>query len=196
MNEPVLLVDVRRNEDGSFDILAPAVGLWSRHPHAGALLGPGAPAGVLAHLHCRFALVLPDGVAGRLASSPPADRVVPVEFGQTLFRLAPLAAVDAALATSEAGRLGHPAGLPGGAWAVQAPTDGVFYARPSPGAKPFVEVGGRVRRGDAVGLVEVMKTFNRIVFDGPGFPDEAEVLEVRVPEAGEVRAGDVLIVAR
>ena len=54
----------------------------------------------------------------------------------------------------------------------------------------------RVRRGDAVGLVEVMKTFNQILYQGPGFPDQAEVVEVRLQDAEEVRAGQVLVVVR
>ena len=53
-----------------------------------------------------------------------------------------------------------------------------------------------MRRGDAVGLVEVMKTFNRIVFDGPGFPDEARVTEIRVPDGREVHPGQVLVLLR
>jgi biotin carboxyl carrier protein len=53
-----------------------------------------------------------------------------------------------------------------------------------------------VRRGDAVGLVEVMKTFNQILYDGPGFPEEAEVVEVRCEDGQEVRVGEVLVVVR
>ena len=41
-----------------------------------------------------------------------------------------------------------------------------------------------------------MKTFNQILYDGPGVPDEAEVVEVRASDAQEVAAGQVLIVVR
>ncbi len=41
-----------------------------------------------------------------------------------------------------------------------------------------------------------MKTFNQILYEGPGFPDQAEVIEIRVRDAEEVRAGQVLIVVR
>ena len=80
--------------------------------------------------------------------------------------------------------------------AVTAPTDGVFYRRPAPDAAPFVEPGGRVEAGQPVGLVEVMKTFNQILYGGPGFPDSAEVLEIRAEEGAEIRSGDVLVVVR
>ena len=51
---------------------------------------------------------------------------------------------------------------PAGAVAVRAPMLGTFYRAPSPGEKPFVEVGQHVKAGDTVCLIEVMKLFNSI----------------------------------
>jgi acetyl-CoA carboxylase biotin carboxyl carrier protein len=51
---------------------------------------------------------------------------------------------------------------PAGAVAVRAPMLGTFYRSPSPGEKPFVEVGQHVKAGDTVCLIEVMKLFNSI----------------------------------
>ena len=45
-------------------------------------------------------------------------------------------------------------------------------------------------------LLEVMKTFNQIGYGGAGFPEDAEVVEVRVADRDEVRAGQVLVVVR
>ena len=47
-----------------------------------------------------------------------------------------------------------------------------------------------------MGLVEVMKTFNQIQYGWPGLPDEAEVIEIRVEEGAEIRAGQILVVVR
>ena len=47
--------------------------------------------------------------------------------------------------------------------AVKSPMVGTAYMRPSPDAKPFVEVGSVVKAGDKLLLVEAMKTFNEIV---------------------------------
>ena len=52
--------------------------------------------------------------------------------------------------------------VPDGVVAIRAPMLGIFYRAPSPGEKPFVEVGQRVRADDTVGLIEVMKLFNSI----------------------------------
>jgi acetyl-CoA carboxylase biotin carboxyl carrier protein len=54
------------------------------------------------------------------------------------------------------------AAVPDDVVVIRAPMLGVFYRAPSPGEKPFVEVGQRVRADDTVGLLEVMKLFNSI----------------------------------
>lgn len=54
------------------------------------------------------------------------------------------------------------------AGAVKSPMVGTAYLRPSPEAKPFVEVGSIVKAGDKLLLVEAMKTFNEIVAPRPG----------------------------
>ncbi len=199
MDEPVLLVRVERLDESRVRVLSPDVGLWSDHPHLGALLGPGSKIGILARLTRRAALLLPDGTAGVVSGPLPRDRSVAVEYGQLLFELSPVggAAWEQSV-EADAGRLGHPvaADLPAGARAIVSPTDGTFYHRPAADAPPFVQVGGTVRRGQAIGLVEVMKTFNHVLYGGPGFPDEAQVVEVRCGDAEEVRAGQVLVVVR
>lgn len=52
--------------------------------------------------------------------------------------------------------------LPAGMLAVRAPMAGTFYRAPSPGAKPFVEVGSTVASGDTLGIIEVMKLFTSL----------------------------------
>lgn len=47
--------------------------------------------------------------------------------------------------------------------AVKSPMVGTAYFRPSPDAKPFIEVGSKVKEGDKLLLIEAMKTFNDIV---------------------------------
>jgi acetyl-CoA carboxylase biotin carboxyl carrier protein len=194
----VLLLRVRARPDGTLEVLSPGVGLWSGHPHAGALVGPGSVVGTLEVQNRKVDLVLPDRAAGRVDGTMPADRTVAVEYGGVLFAVAPVSPDETAGVSVDAGRLGHPegAGLPEGARAVVAPTDGVFYARPSPEAPPFVEIGSEIRAGQSIGLIEVMKTFNPISFGGPGFPEKAKVIEIRAQDSAEVEAGDILIVVR
>ena len=85
----------------------------------------------------------------------------------------------------------------GRALAIGAPTDGVFYRSPSAG-REAVRRRRRPRQvtGRPIGLIEVMKTFNPITYGGPGFPDEAEVVEILAADGQEVRAGQALVVVK
>jgi biotin carboxyl carrier protein len=165
------------------------VGAWSDHPEDGAAVSAGSAAGTLTQLRRRFVLVVPDGIAGRVELTAGSARVVPVEFGQALFLVRPVAEGEApagakAIETSRAR---------GGPLAVIAPTDGVFYRATAVDAKPFVAPGDRIVAGQPVGLIEVMKTFNPIAYAGVGLPDEAVVVEVLVADGQEVRAGQALV---
>ena len=181
-----------RDEDGSFVLRAPRVGVWSEHPVAGSLVGPGSPAGTLKQLGTSWALTLPEGVAGRIALERPRDHAVAVGFGDALFGVVPMTTESA---THDAARESSQRD-PSAAFHVTAPTDGVFYRAAAPGAKAYVVAGDRVVVGQAVGLIEVMKTFHPISYGGATVPDAAEVVEVLAADGQEVRAGQPLIALR
>ena len=71
-------------------------------------------------------------------------------------RAAPTAATPAEPEPAQEGQL------------VKAPMVGTFYRSPSPDAKPFVEVGQAVKKGDTVCIVEAMKLMNEIETDVAG----------------------------
>ncbi|APF37425.1 acetyl-CoA carboxylase, biotin carboxyl carrier protein [Chelatococcus sambhunathii] len=84
-----------------------------------------------------------------------------------------------------------PAGKPGAdhPGAVTSPMVGTAYRRPSPEAKPFVEVGARVEAGDKLLLVEAMKTFNDILA-----PRSGTVTAILVEDGQPVEYGEPLLV--
>lgn len=51
---------------------------------------------------------------------------------------------------------------------IKAPMVGTVYLSPSPGAKPFIEVGQTVKAGQTLCLIEAMKMFNQIEADKTG----------------------------
>lgn len=51
---------------------------------------------------------------------------------------------------------------------VRAPMVGTFYRAPSPGAKPFVEIGQTVKVGQTLCIIEAMKMLNQIESDRAG----------------------------
>ncbi|GMU70786.1 MAG: hypothetical protein HS109_13440 [Burkholderiales bacterium] len=71
---------------------------------------------------------------------------------------------------------------------VKPPMAGVFYAAPSPGAPPFVEVGRRVRTGEQIGIVEVMKLFTSVLA-----PCDGVVRTIDVANESMVQADQTLM---
>jgi biotin carboxyl carrier protein len=192
----VLWARLETEPGGHQRILSPAVGLWIDPPDAGALVGAGGAIGRLECLGRRFRMLAPEGAAGRVLGARRARTVLAVEYGELLLRLSPIdAAVPDISEVASPIAPGH-GQLAHGTLAVVAPSDGVFHAAPSPGAEPYVQVGQRVHLGQPIGIVEVMKTFHQLTYAGAGFPEHAEVVEVRAASGGDVRAGDLLFVFR
>jgi acetyl-CoA carboxylase biotin carboxyl carrier protein len=96
-----------------------------------------------------------------------------VEAGELVVRLArprPASApVTASPSTQAPAASVSPYGdpLPGMRF-VTAPLTGVWYASPSPGARPYVAEGDEIGAGAVVGLIEAMKLFNEIKSDIAG----------------------------
>ena len=70
---------------------------------------------------------------------------------------------------------------------VKSPMVGTFYSKSAPDAKPYVEVGSKVKKGDILCIVEAMKLMNEIEseFDG-------EIVEVCVKDGEMVDYGKPL----
>jgi acetyl-CoA carboxylase biotin carboxyl carrier protein len=73
--------------------------------------------------------------------------------------------------------------------AVTSPMVGTAYRRPSPDAKPFVEIGSQVEAGQRVLLIEAMKTFNDIVA-----PRGGVVTEILFEDGQPVEFGEPLMI--
>ncbi|MFO8154698.1 MAG: acetyl-CoA carboxylase biotin carboxyl carrier protein [Pseudomonadota bacterium] len=58
---------------------------------------------------------------------------------------------------------------------VRSPMVGTFYESPSPGSKPFVQVGDRVNEGDTLCIIEAMKLMNQIEADKAGVVQAVKV---------------------
>jgi acetyl-CoA carboxylase biotin carboxyl carrier protein len=112
------------------------------------------------------------------------ERQAPVEFSHVVATPAPAPAAAGAPPIEAAAV--PPAERAG---AVKSPMVGTAYLRPSPEAKPFVEVGASVKAGDKVLLVEAMKTFNEIVA-----PRAGKVTHILVEDGAPVEYGQALMV--
>lgn len=73
--------------------------------------------------------------------------------------------------------------------AVSSPMVGTAYFAPEPGAKPFVEVGTKVKAGETLLIIEAMKTMNQI----PS-PRTGTVTQILVEDGQPVEFGEPLMV--
>ncbi len=161
------------------------VGYWRGAPALGAALVPGQSIGFVETLGKRHPLSVPKGVGGVVVKRHIESARHPVDFGALLLELDP---------ESVAGATGEEdateAALGGESFA--SPMSGRFYARPAPDEPTFVSVGTEVKEGDTLCLLEVMKTFNRITYGGPGLPARARITAIVAEDGGDVDRGQPL----
>ena len=72
---------------------------------------------------------------------------------------------------------------------INSPMVGTFYRAPSPGAKPFADVGQKVKAGDTVCIIEAMKLLNEIETEYDGV-----IKEILVENGQPVEFGQPLFV--
>ena len=72
---------------------------------------------------------------------------------------------------------------------VTSPIIGTAYHAPEPGAKKFVEIGKKIKKGDTIMIVEAMKTMNHVPSTSDGV-----VKEILVSDGQPVEFGQILIV--
>ena len=72
---------------------------------------------------------------------------------------------------------------------VTSPIIGTAYHAPEPGAKKFVEVGKKIKKGDTIMIVEAMKTMNHVPSSSDGI-----VKKILVADGHPVEFGQTLII--
>ena len=74
---------------------------------------------------------------------------------------------------------------------ITSPIIGTAYHAPEPGAKKFIEVGDKIKKGQTVMIVEAMKTMNHVPSTSDG-----EVKKVLVEDGQPVEFGQTLILLK
>ena len=72
---------------------------------------------------------------------------------------------------------------------VTSPIIGTAYHAPEPGAKKFVEIGKKIKKGDTIMIVEAMKTMNHVPSTHDGV-----VKEICVDDGQPVEFGQTIII--
>jgi len=71
---------------------------------------------------------------------------------------------------------------------VKSPMVGTFYRSPSPGAKPFIEIGDTINPGDVICIIEAMKLMNEIKAEVAG-----KVTQILIENGQPVEFGQALV---
>ena len=74
---------------------------------------------------------------------------------------------------------------------VKSPIIGTAYLAPEPGAKKFVKIGDKVKKGQTVMIVEAMKTMNHVPST-----DDGEVIKILVNDGQPVEFGQTLVLLK
>jgi acetyl-CoA carboxylase biotin carboxyl carrier protein len=72
---------------------------------------------------------------------------------------------------------------------ITSPIIGTAYHAPEPGAKKFVEVGKKIKKGDTIMIIEAMKTMNHVPSTADGI-----VKEICVDDGHPVEFGQTIII--
>ena len=72
---------------------------------------------------------------------------------------------------------------------ITSPIIGTAYHAPEPGAKKFVDIGKKIKKGDTIMIVEAMKTMNHVPSTQDGI-----VKEICVEDGQPVEFGQTLII--
>ncbi len=72
---------------------------------------------------------------------------------------------------------------------VKSPIVGTAYLAPEPGAKTFVSVGKKIKKGDTVMIIEAMKTMNHVPSTSDGV-----VKKVCVEDGQPIEFGQKLVI--
>jgi acetyl-CoA carboxylase biotin carboxyl carrier protein len=72
---------------------------------------------------------------------------------------------------------------------VISPMVGTAYASAEPGAKPFIDIGSRVKSGDTLLIIEAMKTMNQIPATRSG-----TVMQILFEDGQPVEFGEPLVI--
>jgi acetyl-CoA carboxylase biotin carboxyl carrier protein len=119
------------------------------------------------------------GLRLRVARNISIAAAAPIAYQAAPMAAAP-AAAPAAAATADIAK--HPGMVP-------SPMVGTVYLASEPGAKPFIDVGSKVKVGDTLLIIEAMKTMNQIPSTRAG-----TVTQILVEDGQPVEYGEPLVI--
>ena len=115
------------------------------------------------------------------------------QSGETKIKVSKVAKTSNLSKTSEAIASNNKAPLSDGEEGVRikSPIIGTVYMAPEPGAKKFIQVGDKIKKGQTIMIVEAMKTMNHVPATSEGI-----VKSILVKDGQPVEFGQTLIILK
>ena len=185
-----LTAALQTHPDGALSLRSPRLGYFRTRLRPGDLIQAGAELGTLKVLERVYRVLAPPVPLATVTRAPERPSVA-LGYGDELFALRPLT-----VGSAEAAAPTRAAEAEGGedVIVIRAPIHGIFYRRPTPTSAAYVEVGQVITKGQTIGLIEVMKTFNPVTYSGPAA--QAVVTRIVAEERREVASGEALLHVR
>ena len=165
-----------KTEGTLIHVLCPSIGSIKLKEEPGQILSGGQIIGDLIRVGEYFKLALPLDISGQVLILDAAPKLCYAEKILTL---------DAA-ATGQARPEHHQSERPLQHLSIKATMDGMFYLSPSENCPPFVSIGDDIKPGQTIGLIEVMKCFYPMKYQGAF---SAKILDVLVSNGTPVNSG-------
>lgn len=194
MNKLITLSDLK---DSEYIISSPSVGSYLSPPKNGSILNNNGYAGTLRIHNTFYDLYIPEEVCGKIIIDKERDKIIPVGYGQELFRITLKEDLIKSAISQKNNKTESTEDLtkePEEGFIIKAFTPGIFYQKPSPEAPPYITENQKIEKGKVLGLIEVMKTFNQIVFQGIEAKNNniGVVKKIYVKDSQEVKMGQPL----
>ena len=169
-------------------IRSPGVGYFQSQLAVGAYVRAGSDLGFLRILGQKHRVILQPKAADAYIEALLITKG-PVEYNQPLIRLMKGSPSGQAFVKEEQGPEADSTSP-----TISAPQPGRVYLRPEPDKASYVSIGTEVSKGDVLLLIEIMKTFTPLVFQGStdNLPEKARIVKVLVEDGAEIERGQAL----
>ncbi|MCK5004570.1 MAG: hypothetical protein KAS21_05755 [Candidatus Aminicenantes bacterium] len=181
-----------KEEKGSINILSPGIGIFETKVRGGDILSPGSYFGNLNLMGSISGLYLPDNISGIVEPGENNLLVFPVGYKTPVLSLKSERKKTERVQSNKTSQKSDKSRK--SEIIITAFTTGIFYTKPSPESPPFISSGSVIHKGSVLGLIEVMKSFNQIIFTGDEKYEKGKVLKVLEEDSSEVRQGDPLFI--
>lgn len=186
--ENQILVCPALYKDGTVLLLSPSIGRLHLLISENSNVTGDQRIGYLYRLDKKFVLKTPKDCTGKISYIKSDSASLKLGFREHF-----LSITRSSIETSEQKLSLKAAKIPPAENYITASMDGMFYLSSSPQDPPFVKIGDTVVPGQTIGLIEVMKSFYPVQFNGS---QSAIITDIAITNASAVTSGTKLFIIK